>query len=302
MVHVKVVAMKSLMRHGLAAVVLMSSAACLPKPKIGPGPTWGAPMPLKQPERRKETPADIKRWATRFKTPNECEQQARYTIKTNPELALRRLQACSLRKDFDVLMPLLQGQWLPLIKRSKMVGLDILARTIARRVELSADTGSVQAAGIDLRPLMQRDAMQDYRGHIVLAPVVVDTVGPVVETSQMAYELPSDQARHYRHTVRFRSFSYRTYLGRTYRIPNRIELEKHGEQRYLRTWYATDRSLRFKPSKRCPVKKGQTWVVLAKLMDVRLVKAEIGRRPVGELKTLNCYRLDVALDKGETGY
>ena len=64
-----------------------------------------------------------------------------------------RLQACSRRPHFDVLMPLLRPPWNDLLLNAKPVAYDIILRAIAARREFEADFGSVFVAGFPIGPM-----------------------------------------------------------------------------------------------------------------------------------------------------
>ena len=111
--------------------------------------------------------SEPRKWAANFRTPNLCEMAARQEAVRSASVAFRLLQACSLRSDYDVLEPLLRQPWLPIIKRAKEAGLDVLVRTISRREEFTNDAGACQAAGIELIALSRGDALIDAAGAYV---------------------------------------------------------------------------------------------------------------------------------------
>ncbi len=235
-------------------------------------------------------------WAASHPSPQDCERAARYTIRASPKTALRRLRACARRPDFDVLVPLLYGRWLTMLRDAGVAGLDVIARTMARRpAELRQDIGSAQTAGIDLHALMTRGPIDGYVGRTVLAPTVVDATEPAVELSQMTYELPSYSEDQYDDIVNV-SVYVLSFRGRRYVVPH-VDIEKNGEAKYLQTWYATNRRLRFRPNPRCPVKKEETWLILAKVVDVRPAPFK-GEADIVDLAVINCYPFKVALDAG----
>ena len=242
----------------------------------------------------KRTKAELAAWATNHGSADACERAARHLIKSDPKDALRRLRYCSTRPDFDVLMPLLHGRWLSLLKRSKVLGLDILARTMARRKELTQDVGSAQVAGFDLHALTKRDPLSGYAGRTVVAPIIVSRVGATLDLTQMTYELPSGDPNDYDDVMLLSVYRGRTTDGRQFALA-RVEVDRHGEAKYLQTWYRTNRRLRVRPSARCPMKPGQTWVVLAKVGRITPPKNEQATA-MATARIINCYPFDAEPD------
>ena len=240
--------------------------------------------------RSRATAADLNRWAARFRTPNLCVFEARGTLSSQPALAWRQLQACSRRRDFDVLEPLLRHPWLPMIKGAKEAGIDVLARAIARRGEIATDAGSCQAAGIDLYALENESSLAPPPPGYVIAAGRVDAARPTVDMVQLAYQLPGYSDRYISSR---RSPSWRRGNRR-----RRYRYNQKSRARDLQAWYPTKRRLRFKPNRRCPVVYGDLRVVLGRLTRSE-EPTEPGGYEIGHVSVLNCYRFNAEVRNTE---
>ena len=210
-------------------------------------------------------------------------------IATDAVDAIKRLRACSRRRDYDVLEPLLRAPWLALINKAGVAGIDILTRTMARRGELAADADSCQAAGIDITALTSDGELDDYRGGYVVAAGLVDRVQPTVDMVQLSYELPGPVSNRYTRVTRYR-------YGRSGQIRRRYRSTRSSRVRVrdLQAWYKTERRLRFKPSRSCAVGKGDVRVLFGRIVRVELDETITGRE-IGWMSLINCYPVELEI-------